>query len=66
MHLGGLLRVLRVPDLAAVGATPHTAASDRPNLPVCAAPHTAASDATTAVAPNGVQLILRGQDAGLG
>ena len=48
MHLGWLCRLLRVPDLAAVGATPHTAAPDRPNLTVGAAPHTAASDATTA------------------
>ena len=51
MHLGGLQRLHRVPDLVAVGAAPHTAASDRPDLTVGAAPHTAASDATTAVAP---------------
>ena len=42
MHLGWLQQLLRVPDLVAVGA----------------APHTAASDATTAVAPSGVQSIL--------
>jgi len=63
-----------VPDLVAVGAAPHSAASDRPDLTVDAAPHTAASDrpdltvdaappaaasdATTAVAPNGVQAVL--------
>ena len=55
MHLDGLHRLHRVPGLFAVGATPHTAASD---AAVGAAPHTAASDATTAVAPSGVQAVL--------
>ena len=55
MYLGGLQRLHRVPALVAVGAAPHTAASD---ATVGAAPHTAASYATTAVAPNGVQGIL--------